>query len=81
MNGHRSAVDLVKLEQPFAHHFKTHHHEWPDVEVSILEDVGEGGNLDQAESFWISQFMSDHPFGLNIQNILYRNCFRMSDLH
>jgi hypothetical protein len=80
LNDHRSAVKLHKVQQPFAYHFKKHKYSWEDVHVTILEQVEHKSDLDRAESFWISQFMTDHPFGLNIQNVLYRNVFTMDDI-
>jgi hypothetical protein len=81
MNLHRSAVKLKKVQQPFANHFHEHKHKWVDVETTILEIVEDNEKLDRSEFFWISQMMTDHPFSLNIQNVLYRNVFSMSDLH
>ena len=80
MNGHRSSVNKRDVQLPFSHHFIEHEHSWDDVQLTILESVPENKTLDSSESHWISQLMSDHPFGLNIQNVLYRNCFKMSDL-
>jgi hypothetical protein len=80
MTGHRSSVTKEDRQLPFSHHFLEHEHEWADVKVTVLERVAEKDKLDDAESFWISQLMSDYPHGLNIQNVLYRNCFKMSDV-
>ena len=80
INGHRSSVTKEDKQLPFSHHFIEHDHTWDDVRVSILQTVPENSGLDDAEAFWISQFMSDYPLSLNIQNVLYRNCFRMTDV-
>jgi hypothetical protein len=82
MNLYRSNYNLKKTDQPVVHHMRggdNHPHKFEDLRVTVLE-VTTRDQLASREFFWISQMMTDHPFGLNVQNVLYRNCYSMQYL-
>lgn len=79
MNLYRSSFFNKKCDQPVVHHMITHNHTWEDLKVTVVR-ITDNGKLDEEEMRWMSQLMTDHPFGLNIQNVLYRNVFTMNDL-
>jgi hypothetical protein len=88
INNHRSAAkpkgDKKQMNQPVPFHINCsgHDHDWDrDVKVTVLDVIQDSQDLDRAEFFWISQLMTDHPFSLNIQHVMYRNCFSMDQVH
>jgi hypothetical protein len=80
INQHRSAANKLIVSQPVPHHMKQHGHKWENVNVTVLDTASSQQELDRAEFFWISQMMTDYPFSLNIQHVLYRNCFSMDQI-
>jgi hypothetical protein len=83
MNLYRSAFYKKATDQPAIYHMveEHKHHEWEDLRVTVLQLTNTEQELADAEFHWISQLMTDYPFGLNIQHVLYRNCFTtMEDL-
>lgn len=78
MNLYRSTYNHKKADQPVVHHMIEHEHAWEDLKVTVLEHTTRD-NLNKAELFWISQMMTDAPFGLNIQHVLYRNVFAVDN--
>ena len=79
MNLYRSRFGKKELDQPAIHHMVNHNHKWSDLQVQILQVVGDPESLWKSESYWMSQLMTDLPHGLNVQNVLYRNCNIMPD--
>jgi hypothetical protein len=79
MNLYRSGWGKKKTDQPAVYHLLNHNHKWEHLRVQVLQIVEDSKSLAQAEFHWISQMMTDLPHGLNVQNILYRNCYTMED--
>ena len=70
MNGHRRDIETRDLTKPVSRHFVQHQHSWEDVGVSVIEQCNSDIGRKRAEKKWMSQLMSDHPLGLNLEHVL-----------
>eukprot|EP00058_Branchiostoma_floridae_P005191 XP_002590679.1 hypothetical protein BRAFLDRAFT_89480 [Branchiostoma floridae] len=75
LNGHRSSIK-TKKDTPVSAHFNLTDHNIADLEVLGIEKLRYTGNEDttrqrslQRESYWIHQFRTLHPDGLNQESL------------
>ena len=73
MSGHRFAIRHQDTRQPVASHCVEHAHTMDDLSVMVLQKTASDSERFVSEKRWISQLVSDHPFGLNLEHVLAKN--------
>ena len=71
MNNHRSTINNARKhpEEPVATHFKKDHHTLANLQITIIENLGNQSKFrrQHREKFWITKLDTYHPNGLNIR--------------
>ena len=73
ITGHRNAIRHQDLSQPVAAHYATHNHCAEDLSVCVLQKCSSDSQRFIAEKKWISQLVTDHPLGLNLEHVLAKD--------
>ena len=72
-NGHRHDIVSADMSKPISAHFVNHNHSMDDVTVVAVEKTNGQRQRKNRELYWISQLMTDFPFGLNIEHVFHRS--------
>lgn len=72
MNGHRFDIIHHALTKPISAHFHNHFHALRDIKVQILDYTNNTAQRKRGELNRMCQLMSNYPFGLNVENVLYK---------